>query len=472
MSQRIRKNLGLSQILASSVFLFNPEISVVDPLPDVFGYLLLVTGLTCLAELNESLAQARKLFLFLTWISGAQFASVLLLFGMSSVSERTVDFLLFPFVFGVLSLILALPAFKNLFDGFLYLGSRLDGTAVFRRPERKEGSIPKPRMFSATDSLRFFTYVFLILKPVMAVLPEFSALSAGGTSLVNWFRFVSVFRVMSILVMLPVGIVWLCRSVSYWRSVRDDKPFLERLAEKYRTEILPKESVFVQKTLFRGFLLVGAAAIFSVDFYANAYNVIPDFLCGVMLMLTFVVLRKYVWNWKLGLTGSAVYTVLSAAEWISYTMFVRSSRYNDIYFDIRMMDPQAVDGHYFTSAFYGVTEALFVILFLILTAGMLRIVRNYTCFPVNPSLHNTKERLKLEQKPLRIRLYVTAVLAVLATAAGVSLRFLIPFSSVRYITPNEFFTAISMIASILFVSLVCSTLVSIRVQVKNKYILD
>ena len=39
---KVKKNLGIGQILLSAVFLFNPEVSVIDPLPDFIGYLQVV----------------------------------------------------------------------------------------------------------------------------------------------------------------------------------------------------------------------------------------------------------------------------------------------------------------------------------------------------------------------------------------------------------------------------------------------
>ena len=163
MSQTVRKYLGVGQILASSVFLFNPEVSVIDPLPDVFGWLLLTMGLTCFADLNDSLAEARRLFLLLTWIGGAQTLSLILLFGLPASAGRNTDFLLLPFVFGTLSVVFAIPAFGKLFDGFLYLGSRLDGTAVFRGAEKKKPWKQRKTNTAAADRLRYFTYAFLIV---------------------------------------------------------------------------------------------------------------------------------------------------------------------------------------------------------------------------------------------------------------------------------------------------------------------
>ena len=38
---KLKKRLGLGLIAASTIFLFNPDISVIDLLPDLFGYILL-----------------------------------------------------------------------------------------------------------------------------------------------------------------------------------------------------------------------------------------------------------------------------------------------------------------------------------------------------------------------------------------------------------------------------------------------
>lgn len=469
--QKIKKNLGIGQILLSAVFLFNPEVSVIDPLPDFIGYLLLVTGLTCLADLNETLATARKLFLILAWVSGAQLLSVLFLFGAGASADRAMNFLLFPFCFGILSTLLAIPAFKFLFDGLLYLGTRHNGTAVFRGAGKKE---PVPGQFAAVDHLRFLTYVFLIFKTVMTVLPEFAVLSAYGQDLnaVNWSRFLPLFRMGAIIVVLPFGIVWLCRYIGFFRAVRNDGEFIGTLTEKYRTEVLTKESVFVLRTVFRAFLLLGAAAVFSMDFYLNRYNVLPDFIAGICIFLAVLLLRKYLKKPNFLLAGSAVYTVVAAVEWILYTLFVRSSRYRDIYVDIRLMAPDAVSGHYLTSVVYGVSEVLFLCLFVLLVIQLLGFVRNYTCFPVNPSLHDSEARLRLEQKPLRVGLYIAVLLAAVCAGLAVCLRIFIPYATVKRFSFSELLTLLSAIASIAWAAEFCVTLAAIRAQVKNKYWLD
>jgi hypothetical protein len=40
-------------LIASTIFFMNPTVQLVDVLPDLFGYILLVAGLGYLADLNE-----------------------------------------------------------------------------------------------------------------------------------------------------------------------------------------------------------------------------------------------------------------------------------------------------------------------------------------------------------------------------------------------------------------------------------
>ena len=53
--------MGIAYILAGVFFLFNPNINVVDVLPDFIGYLLIYRGLFHASFLSDNLRQARDL---------------------------------------------------------------------------------------------------------------------------------------------------------------------------------------------------------------------------------------------------------------------------------------------------------------------------------------------------------------------------------------------------------------------------
>ena len=132
---KARKNLGLGLVCASFLFLFNPVVSVVDILPDFIGYLLLCTGITQLADMNYHLEEALRYFRRMILVSLLQLFSIFFAFGFTTGRERPTVLLLFAFTFAAIEIIFLSHAYNQFFEGFLYMGSRLDGTAVFRIKE-------------------------------------------------------------------------------------------------------------------------------------------------------------------------------------------------------------------------------------------------------------------------------------------------------------------------------------------------
>ena len=57
--------LGIGKLAVGAIFLFNPTINILDPLPDFIGYWLTVLGLTAFAYLSEEIFIARKYFIFI-----------------------------------------------------------------------------------------------------------------------------------------------------------------------------------------------------------------------------------------------------------------------------------------------------------------------------------------------------------------------------------------------------------------------
>ena len=129
---RQRKNLGIGLLLIGAFFLFEPTMAgVLDLLPDAIGCLLMMIGLRALADLDDYMESAITMFKRMLIVGTCRFFSAFWLFGFCTPKERPVTTLLIAFVAGVFELIFLTSAFKAMFDGFLYLGSRHDGTAMF-----------------------------------------------------------------------------------------------------------------------------------------------------------------------------------------------------------------------------------------------------------------------------------------------------------------------------------------------------
>ena len=130
---KVKKNLGLGYLTVAAFFLFNPNLVIVDFIPDFIGYIFLIMGLSQLSDLNHHIESAVGLFKRMFIVSLAQFFSIFFVFGVLPSREIASALMLICFAFGALELILLIPAFKAMFDGFTYLGSRHESTAIFKR---------------------------------------------------------------------------------------------------------------------------------------------------------------------------------------------------------------------------------------------------------------------------------------------------------------------------------------------------
>ena len=165
--------MGIAYILAGVFFLFNPNINVVDVLPDFVGYLLIYRGLFHASFLSDNLRQARDLIWKLAMITAVRAASAVLLPYTSDTFT-----LLLVFIFAVLEAMYAIPAITTVFEGAYAVGTRLDCPSIYHTVERKkrtkQGIVT--RVVEGAERFKIFTVVFFLLKTVASVIPELPSL--------------------------------------------------------------------------------------------------------------------------------------------------------------------------------------------------------------------------------------------------------------------------------------------------------
>ena len=298
---KVKKNLGMGKIIAAAFFLFNPNVVIIDVLPDFIGYALLLSGITQLADINYYFEESAKLFKRMLLVSIAQFFALFLVFGILPAREISSALMLMAFAFGALELLLLIPAFKAFFDGFIYLGSRHESTSVFftkfPKPakERKKPRVQKPAL-NATAKASLVTMLFVIIKPIMTFAPEI--LSMFDTTIdpnltFNYAAYTETFRVISILLLLPLCITWLITFTRYIVSITKDSIFIGELSKKYTEEVSPKTYLFTQRYIKTAFLILSIAVAFNVDFYIDNASVLPDFISPIIIIGMLLVVRKF-----------------------------------------------------------------------------------------------------------------------------------------------------------------------------------
>lgn len=494
---KVKKNLGLGYLIAAAFFLFNPNIVIIDFIPDFIGYILLITGISQLSDLNHHMEEACKLFKRMFIVSLAQFFSIFFVFGVLPSREIASSLMLVCFAFGALELILLIPAFKSLFEGFIYLGSRHDSTAIFKRKKskmkkplsisekslrklsaknpkrleklqkklaRKNAKRTKERFgMTATAKATLFTIIFVIAKPVFTFAPEILELFDSRVNpnlTVNFYRYIDSFRLVSWIFLLPIGIVWLITFIRYVKSIIKDSPFINELSEKYTSEISPKTFLFTQRYIKLAFIILAVALAFNVDFYVDHASILPDFISPIILMIMLFIVRKF------GKVPIKSYIFSVGYMLTSLTTYILNIRfYSNHTLSMTFLYPEAYNKFLALAICKSLDSALFVCMILSLLPILSKIIMENTGFmPIGTANYNVQDKIKYIHTMLNKKLTVITVLAILAGISSIC--YVIFLRSFDYIWLVEF------VVYIVFAVYFVRTLNSIREEMEYKYMLS
>ena len=418
-----KKRMGLSLIIASFFFLFNPEFAAVDPIPDLCGYIIMYFALTKLSDIDIHIEEARRKFKHAIYVGIAELAALAILFGLVIESERSITLLIMTFVFGIADLVVLLPAFKELFEGFSSLGMLCDGSAMFKT--RKGGN--------RTEGVLLITRIFVILKAILACLPEF-------TSLINnaQYRFVGILRFFAVIICLVVGIIWLVKIVAYISAIKKDKLFIENISEKYATLRETRPLLFVKRRIIFGIGVICIGLALSLDIYGDYFNFLPDFLGAAVILFGAVSLRKFSPRWRLVSVLSVIYGLISAASW---TLSVRF--FNEYYPEAAQKVTDAYN-KYQTMFYADIADAVF---FVILVISCVLLFTDIAKTHAAPKDKDTLTSGDLFFEELQKTKFILILLAILSSAATLYyVYFLTSYSSVWYIEMSVIFTLVCDVA--------------------------
>ena len=489
---KARKNLGLGLVCISFLFLFNPVLAVIDILPDFIGYLLLCIGISQLADMNYHFEESLRYFKRMLAVSIIQMFSIFLLFGLVTGRERPTAILLFTFTFAVVEVIFLTHAYNQFFEGFLYLGSRMEATTVFhteaqllraekrrlreekrlekinkhRLEKRRPPRCPKPqRPFkSNTSRAASFTLIFIVLKAILTVLPEFSALIEQSynesTRFVFLYDFIGLYRSVAFAIVIPLGLAWLIKMIRYVRSIIKDRPFMQTLTDKYVSEVEPKTYIFIQRAVKLAFIVLSIGIVFSMDFYIENNSILPDFLCPVLLVSALVMLKKFVKIPIVSYVSCGLYTVTSAVTYIVSLVFYNS--YTLSLTNIRIEAYQAFQDLIIVKI---IDSVMFFFMILSLFPVLSKIINTYAGFaPVSGANVQMEEKIRYVHGMLHKKLHVFLILAALCSVSGIC--YILLLKNVNFMWIVDF------LVCLVFSVYTISTLNAISEEVQYKYLLN
>ncbi len=289
-----KRSLGYGWFIAAIIFLLNPCLNIVDILPDFFGYLFLLRGISKWADLCLAMRGAVENLSRLRWFMLIKMGAIFLL-----TLDKGMPVLL-TFSFAVIELIYLLPAIGKIFNGMDYFATRFDS----RSPTVN------------VNGVKSITYLFFIAKAALTVLPELCSLSSFEYSglvtagpQIDFADFRNFFVVINIFFTILLGILWLINILPYIRRISLDTPFLTRVLTAYNEEIAGDKNLAIRRNTKSTVTVVIAALAFIPNIAIDNFNIIPNFAVGIFVFVAYFYIKRLGNASKL-MSVSAIFSVI------------------------------------------------------------------------------------------------------------------------------------------------------------------
>lgn len=315
--------MSITAIVAGLVFLFNPHVNIIDIMPDAMGYGLILYGIIRLAHINTAMNEAASRFKTLFILALCKLPC-LYIYALISPEEQ-VWILLLSLGFGAAEAIIGFLAFTSLFTSLEGLSDSSRDTHVSEK----------------LSSVRLFTLIFVILKPVMAILPDLTMLADDryGTVTENGIQslkgYRGLFNVIAFVFVLFVGIAWLVTVIRYFRSIRKDRAFLDEISDKiasYERE----DTVRYFRYLITTLTFFIYAVFFCLELKIEGYSLLPPMINATLFLITAVLFFRFYKNGEkkktvtVGLIASISYFVLSLVGYVLMLRFAQRHYNEDV----------------------------------------------------------------------------------------------------------------------------------------------
>ncbi|MBE6645104.1 MAG: hypothetical protein E7612_06990 [Ruminococcaceae bacterium] len=452
------------------ILLFNPNINVIDPLPDFIAWFLLARIFESAADSAPHFEEARANFIRLGWINLLKIPAFLLI--MFVKSKDTLDNNIYALVslsFAVFELILTTQAVKYLFTALFYLGERTEASSLIKPFKSGRSTVSTP------EALRNFTYLFFIVKTLLYVIPDLFLLTRVSDKgyVIAGSSFYPYALLLSIIIAAALGAIWLFKTKKYVCSVYEENLFssaLIKIGEENGIKAIPQRARM--RILLSALTVLCVASFFSLEFKLdtwNEINVLPHFIYGLILLIVCHMLYKYISRSLYTYISGAAFCIFSLVHFISTVSFLTVYEYKDI------LTSASAQASYNFVQISSLCEFLCLSVFLILMARNINeFIENHTGTSPDSDRY---QKLEIEfHRSLKIKNYIMTALGILAGATKCADVFLNSEVQILFSETNAIITSalpwfgtvvtVSAIAYIIFTFFFTS---SLKDEVKMKY---
>ena len=318
--------MGFGLITAGFIFLFNPNINIIDIFPDFIGLWLVCAGLTKMAQINADIMEARGLFFKLSIVELAKSLSIFLMYSQDNTRN-----LLLALVFGIIECLLFTFALRSLFIGIENVGMRFSSKAVLATYKKKKGSVTA----DVSTRLRVYMLVFFYLRTAFAFLPEFTEIQ-DDTVISNYrivySQFKGIFYIFGSVIVLILGIIYLKRVCSFFMGCRKDKDFIDALKGSYSSFLDINMNYRVSRVMKLVLVLYAGAALLTYNPTDDGLIKIPLVLCGIAVIIMAAILASINKKALYAIIPAAAMSVISVIDFIKKDAFyIDNTKFDDVF---------------------------------------------------------------------------------------------------------------------------------------------
>lgn len=444
------------------IFLANPVMGVYDWLPDFIGCFLIMYAVRDAAYMIEKLQSARRWFMYAAWLGMAR--SLISLWDVES--QHTLPLTL-AFIFAVLEVVVYIPAFKDLFNGFDYAAMRHGGSGILSMGQKEgfytdESGVRQYGVIQddTTGKLARFSQIFIVIRAALSVLPELPSLQLADSENVGdvtGFQFASIGNLIKlsvfVLVLIP-AIVLIVRHLKFLHRIKKTGDFIPAVERELHSRFGDLSELHTASRMRLLVFFLGAAVILFMGFYDYQINVIPRYICAAAVILASVLMFFY--SGRKGINLLPVIPALGAVPLSLKTYALQSEHYrvyklqmislyesgNEYIYDRNI---NAIDDEYLVMARWEMLEALVLGIAIVL----LLIFYMRVCLSHAKSFSSVAKRYKDEiALSLKIRGGFMIGTAVLSTAYFTVYRYILPYFDSAYIAG----IGVNVLALVLFIT--------------------
>lgn len=405
-----KKRSSSSLIILALFLLLNPNISIIDYLPDFISYFILAKLFLDASDRAPFFKEARSAFLKLGWLNLLKIPAIFLIAqsrGGAAYGNDTIS--IASFVFAVLEVILMIIAIRNIFDGLFRLGERTSASALI-----SDFKITKRKSMTA-DALKTLTYAFAIIKCACYGLPDMLLLTtmrenAHGMQIITIDPKYPIVLLLTQVIGFAVGILWFRRMKKYAKSVIKEGQFNSALLSiSDGINIQKIESMKKAREIKAFITLLTASVIFMFELRLDnlrSVNLIPPTLFAILIFISVFAYRKYITSPTLLLIVTALYAISSSVAYVIEFNFL-----NEYGYDYLLETKNAAEKYVPVNISTIISTVILLILIILITLMLRNFILRHT--GISKDSENYGKLEKEYHGSLLMRTYIFSAIAIL-----------------------------------------------------------